>query len=495
MDKQMIPDQLMAEFADFVTDALGLSFPQRKWSELEKTFFLAMQAFKFTEAEQFVKWLKHNPLRKEVIAFLARHLTIGETYFFRDSSTFAALKKHILPDILKRHEKDRKIRIWCVGCCTGEEPYSVAILLHQLLRDFKNWNIFILGSDINLEFLHKAKQARYRAWSFRNTPHQIIEKYFIKSNSYTLIPEIQSSVTFAYLNLVDHVYPNPVNQTNDMDLILCHNVLIYFAKKYIHNILHRLVDALQDQGWLSVSAVEASFVKDERLIAQHFEKVILFKKTRKEELTRAGLLAQPENCLEKLEPKHSFDHQATKKAISEKRSDTIDTEGENFYETCLHLSQQKKYDEAIAKLHAYLNQKEVKFLRQHAKELTLLIHLYANRGNFSDALHWCETAIKLDKLNPILHYLHATILHALGDRQKAAKSLTRALFLNSDFVAAHYLLGLIELEQKNQQAAFRCFKVALELLENYQRDDVLPGTEELTAGRLKDVLLNFLEKS
>lgn len=493
MDKQMIPDQLMAEFADFIADALGLYFPQKKWSELEKTFFLAMQTFQFTEAEQFIKWLKQNSLKKELIAFFARQLTIGETYFFRDTSIFTALQKHVLPDILKRHAKDRKIRIWCVGCCTGEEPYSIAILLHQLLRSFKNWNIFILASDINSEFLHKAKQARYKAWSFRNTPHDMIEKYFIKSNSsYTLIPEIQKSVTFAYLNLVDNIYPNPINQTRDMDLILCHNVLIYFTNKHIHNILHRLVDALQNQGWLSVSAIEASFVKDERLSTQHVEKAILFKKSIKEEQARADLLAQPH--LEKLESKHFLGHQATKNAISEKRSDITEAESENFYETCLHLSQQKRDDEAIAKLQAHLNQKDVKFLRQHVKELTLLIHLYANRGNFSDALYWCETAIKLDKLNPILHYLHATILHALGNRQKATKSLTRVLFLNSDFVTAHYLLGLIELEQKNQQTAFRCFKVALELLDKYQKDDILPGTEELTVGRLKDILLNFLEK-
>ncbi len=509
--KHLISEKLIAEFANYINTFIGLYYPIERWNELEKTLLLAIQNFEFTNPEKFIEWLKQNMTNKKVISFFARHLTISETYFFRDTQFFSALEHQILPDILNRHRYDRKIRIWCAGCCTGQEPYSIVILLHRLLKDFKNWNIFVLGSDLNQEFLRQAQRARYKPWSFRSTPNQILETYFTKNSdlTFSLIPEIRDKVTFNYINLVEQTYPHIITKTQEMDLVLCQNVLIYFSKQQIEKTAHQLVDTLQNQGWLGVSAIEVPFVKDNRLRMRQFDGTVFFKKEMETVENFASKKATSLKKAESVEMRQrtppfvshflpSKDQEVlslTSKESSKKQANQRD-ESEEFYQQCLSLSQEKKYGEAIEKLLAYFSshRRNASFLKQHIKELILFIHLYANQGSFSQALEWCEQALKLEKLNPELYYLHAMILHALNHQQQAKQSLMRTIFLDPKFVIAYYLLGLIE-QGKNGETAARSFKTAAELLEEYQSDDIVPGTDELTAGCLKDLILHLLERS
>jgi len=104
---------------------------------------------------------------------LASHLTIGETYFFRDSGTFQALEEHILPELIRqRRGKNQQFRIWSAACATGEEPYSVAILLQKLIVNLDGWNISILATDINPQAIKKARLGIYNNWSFRSARYR-----------------------------------------------------------------------------------------------------------------------------------------------------------------------------------------------------------------------------------------------------------------------------------------------------------------------------------
>ena len=157
-------------------------------------------------------------------------ITIGETYFFRDSAQFALLRDRVLPDLfsparLRAH--DAPIRIWSAGCASGEEPYSLAILLHQL-----GWSsrAQVFGTDVSRPLLRQARQAQYSRWSLRGVPEEIVATYFKRSGDrFVLLPAIARAVEFRYLNLADAGYPSPQSGVWGMDLILCRNVLIYFA--------------------------------------------------------------------------------------------------------------------------------------------------------------------------------------------------------------------------------------------------------------------------
>ena len=176
--------------------------------------------------------LSSEPPSRNQIEILASYLTIGETYFFREKQTFEILEERILADLIKtRRQNERRLRIWSAGCCTGEEPYSIAMLLSKMLPDLKDWNISILATDINPRFLHKASEGVYSKWSFRDCPQGVKERYFrkAKEDRLEILPDIKKMVTFSYLNLVEDSYPSLSNCTNAMDVIFCRNVLMYFA--------------------------------------------------------------------------------------------------------------------------------------------------------------------------------------------------------------------------------------------------------------------------
>ncbi|MFZ2855878.1 MAG: protein-glutamate O-methyltransferase CheR, partial [Rhodocyclaceae bacterium] len=256
-------DALLQQFSAFLASRIGLHFPPPRWPDLLRGLERAAREFAQPGPEACMRWLLATPLQQRQIEILASHLTVGETYFYREPALFAALEQQILPPLIAaRRAGSRSLRLWSAGCCTGEEAYTLAILLHRLLPDLDQWRISILATDINPRFLAQAQSGTYREWSFRNTPAWFKERYFTpgENGSYRLLPAIRRLVRFAYLNLVDDVYPTLESDTNGIDLVLCRNVLMYFEAQGIRAVLHKLRRALTPDGWLVLSATESGSV-------------------------------------------------------------------------------------------------------------------------------------------------------------------------------------------------------------------------------------------
>jgi chemotaxis protein methyltransferase CheR len=132
---------------------MGLHFPIARRSDLERGLHTAARQAGHRHVEKYVEWLLSTPLSKLQIEELAGHLTIGETYFFRNPEQFTLLEQQVLPELIRQKQNDEKrLRIWCAGCSTGEEPYSVAISLRRVIPDIANWKITILATDLNGRF-------------------------------------------------------------------------------------------------------------------------------------------------------------------------------------------------------------------------------------------------------------------------------------------------------------------------------------------------------
>ena len=188
---------------------------------------------------------------------------MGETYFFRERRAFEILEQSLLPGLIAaRRKTEKRLRFWSAGCSTGEEPYSLAILLDKLIPDLKDWNVTILATDINTGALRKAEEGIYSDWSFRDNPPWFKEHYFEKvdGNHHRLLPRIRKMVTFSYLNLSEDHYPALQNNTNAMDFIFCRNVLMYFAPGQIGLTVERFHRSLLDGGCLIVSPVETALL-------------------------------------------------------------------------------------------------------------------------------------------------------------------------------------------------------------------------------------------
>ncbi|MBI4418221.1 MAG: chemotaxis protein CheR, partial [Ignavibacteriales bacterium] len=177
---ETVEDELLARFSALVSERMGLSFPKERWGDLERGITSAAQELGLRGPEAAINWFlsSHPDVKRTEI--LASHLTVGETYFFRDAKSFQALEEHVLPALIASRRQDKRLRIWSAGCCTGEEPYSIAILLQSLLHDIREWTITLLATDINPRFLRKATEGVYGEWSFRDTPAWAKERYFTK---------------------------------------------------------------------------------------------------------------------------------------------------------------------------------------------------------------------------------------------------------------------------------------------------------------------------
>ena len=167
-------DELLSRASELVARHMGLHFPRERYEDLERGLLAASPELGFKDIESCFESLVSRALPRRHVEILASHLTVGETYFFRDEGSFKVVEKRILAELIKaRRGKEQRLRIWSAACCTGEEPYSIAISLHRMIPDLQDWNITILATDINPIFLKKALDGIYGQWSFRGTPGAI----------------------------------------------------------------------------------------------------------------------------------------------------------------------------------------------------------------------------------------------------------------------------------------------------------------------------------
>lgn len=175
----------------------------------------------------------------------------GETFFFRDSGQFTLLKEQILPTLIQRKQTVRTLRIWSAGCSTGEEAYSLAILVDQLLPDRQDWDLSILGTDINVRSIQYAQQGIYGQWAFRKVDTELLQRYFTQSGSQRVLKEsIRKMVTFRRGNLVAETFPSSRLGINDLDLILCRNVFLYFHTEAIGQVMKKMAESLVPDGFI-----------------------------------------------------------------------------------------------------------------------------------------------------------------------------------------------------------------------------------------------------
>lgn len=471
-----LPDSLLSRLSDFLAWQMGLHFPRERWRDLERGIGAASREAGYAQAEAFIHWLLAAPLTRTQIEGLASHLTVGETYFFREKGSLDILEQQILPELLRaRAHTEKHLRIWSAGCCTGEEPYSIAILLDQLIPGFETWNLTVLATDINPRFLHKAAQGIYGAWSFRDTPAWIRERYFTRRSDgcFEILPRLQRMVTFSYLNLAEDSYPSLVNNTNAMDVILCRNVLMYFTQERAKTVVDKLQRSLVDGGWLITSPAETSNVLFSAFTTVEFPGAFLYRKMAPGGPRTAAVRPQSTRYDEEAAAAHAPASSAPRAPA------TFSVDRPTFAPEILHQADSPRAtaaEDADARKHD-----EGETLRRKARAC-------ADEGRLAEAIEWCEKAIAADKLNPAHYYLLAAIEQERGQSATAERSLGRALYLEPDFALAHFALGNLCLSGGRQREARRHFDNALTQLRACPADALLPESDGLSAGRLVEII-------
>lgn len=200
------------------------------------------------ELETLIARLDTPAQAEHAWALLLPALTTGESFFLRDQGQMRLLESELLPTLIEQ-SKYRTLNIWSAGCSTGEEPYTLAILVSRVLGDrLPQWRVKILGTDINPDALDKAALGQFSDWSFRNVPQELKLFHFKRRGKmWEVRPELKALVEFRRANLMD---PPP---GNTFDLVLCRNVLIYFSPQAGARVARQLARALRPGGLLMVA--------------------------------------------------------------------------------------------------------------------------------------------------------------------------------------------------------------------------------------------------
>jgi chemotaxis protein methyltransferase CheR len=200
--------------------------------------------------------LLRAPLSNGLQQRVVEAMLTTETTFFRDLHPFEALRKAVIPDLVRKRQHVRRLNIWCAACSTGQEPYSVALLLRDYFPDLASWKVNILATDLSREVLARAREGRYSQIEVnRGLPAALLVKHFRQhGTSWHLHDDLRGMVDFQELNLVRAWPPLP-----RMDLVFLRNVMIYFDVETKKAILGRMANVLQSDGYLLLGGAETTF--------------------------------------------------------------------------------------------------------------------------------------------------------------------------------------------------------------------------------------------
>ena len=225
---------------------------------MKRRIYKRLVATNCSDIYQYVDYLKHNDSEFD---YLLDALTINVSRFFREPFTFEYIGHKILPAMAyeKTYMQNHALRVWSAGCAAGEEPYSIAMLIHELIESEKlNLSINIFATDIDGRALKRAQNGIYDFDSVQNIRYGLLKKYFtLKHEKYIIVPKIKNMVTFSFYDMVDKKgFAPPESIFGNFDIVLCMNLLIYFGQQYKNRIIEKLYRSLAVGGFLVLGNAE-----------------------------------------------------------------------------------------------------------------------------------------------------------------------------------------------------------------------------------------------
>ncbi|GAB1373787.1 protein-glutamate O-methyltransferase CheR [Bacteroidales bacterium] len=473
--------------AGIIEDSLGLSLKEKKFEEYSKNLREAAITLGFEGIESFSEKVaaSGNKLSSEEKRVLAAYLTVSETYFFREKPAMSMFISTILPQLIKNKRED-KIRIWSAGCSSGEEPYTIAIIINEHFPQLRKNDFEIIATDINPNVITKARNGLYTPWSFREIPDLYTKKYFTKEgDNFRISDKIKECVKFDILNLVSDIYPGESDVCQKLDTIFCRNVLMYLNHNHIKNISKRFHKILKDDGWFITSQVELN----DELFG-------LFAKSYSED----GIFYRKSELINK---KHN---ETISKRIQETTSNKIplekhkkrqirDVKEESTSLTTVSqelglLFNESKYIECIK-----IALTEIEKGNEDLTILNILAKSYANSGQYKLAADVLDKIISQNPASDDTYYLYGTILAENNEIAKAKTMFKKDLYINPDNLLSHLMLGNILKDEGNTKAAMIHYRNAMDITDKIKEEEVEKVSHGMNIKRLREFISKFIDNN
>ena len=278
LDTELImSDEEFHLLRDCVYSHCGIFFDNDSKYLLEKRLARRLTALNLPSYRDYYHYLKYNRKKDQELMDIMDILTTNETYFFRESFQLKAFTDEIIPELItaKHSSGNHSLRIWSAGCSTGEEAYTIAMLLHGI-TELRGWKIEIIGTDISQRVLQHARRAIYGKSSFRATDEQYVKRFFVEQDDgLKVCDEIRNLVTISHLNLFD---TNRMVMLGKMDLIFCRNVIIYFDIAAKKRVVESYFNSLCDGGYLLLGHSESLMNITTLFTLRHFKNDMIYQK-------------------------------------------------------------------------------------------------------------------------------------------------------------------------------------------------------------------------
>ncbi len=371
---------------------------------------------------------------------LIDEVTIQETHFFRNPPQMRALRRYVLPELVRHAAGTRRLRIWSAGCSTGEEPYTIAMMLRELLPSTAGWDVKVIATDISENALDAARRATYGARSVQLASPQEVRRFFVPlpDGRVEVRPEIRELVEFRHHNLVLDAPP-----TSALDLVLCRNVTIYFSRDTTRALMGRLHTALRDGGYLILGHSETLWQvsEDFRLVAlgTGADAAFVYRRLDEPAAERRAVLPDRRTLQEVLPPP---ERRAGPRRAAGSRPE-VPRQGV--------AAQGTAPADALPAVREALSQ-----------------------GRYADAARLARLAADVDPLQADVHYLLGLALVDQGLDAEALPALRRAVYLDPDAGLAHFLLAGALARCDDHPAAAREYRAAAQALSRAPVDSAAP---------------------
>ncbi|MEO8034044.1 MAG: protein-glutamate O-methyltransferase CheR [Acidobacteriota bacterium] len=270
-----LPDDVFRQLRDGIYGRTGMYFADSSKYLLQKRLSPRARELNFDSFQKYFYFLQYDPRSESEFDQIYDLVTTNETYFFREPAQLTAFSEEIVPDLLA-NKTVKKVRIWSAGCSTGEEPYSIAMLLAEA-GHFDRASFEIFASDINQSVLAKARKGHYRENAFRGTSANLRDKYFVREPdlSWRISDEIRNRVQFGRLNLYDETR---VSLLGHLDIIFCRNVIIYFDDASKRVVVKNFYNRLVDGGYLLLGHSESLISLSTQFKLRHLKNDMVYQK-------------------------------------------------------------------------------------------------------------------------------------------------------------------------------------------------------------------------
>ncbi len=474
----------------------GLLIEDRRIPDLEQAIATRMVSLGVFSFEEYYQLLSESSSHENELDQLIVSLTVGETHFFRTPAQFDALRTCILPDLIRRKESSqKKLRIFSAGCATGEEPYSIVMLIRETFPELENWEIEVIACDINREFLDQARVSLYSERKLKLVSPEIRQRYFTpRGKLFELCDGIKKQVKFFQFNLTDPDYQR-LKSDGHFDVIFCRNVLIYFNEGAVQHVVRKLSEILSEAGYLILGYSETIYQISKEFRSIHTEDTFFYQKLPSEtrpwreikvSLPQKRPLARDEWLrIIGSEPYTGprLDLPRPDLTLPEPAPDRGNGE-EKLWEEGMRLFGQEAFEKAHEVFERMLSRNP-----DSARGHLGMGFILGNRGEDNDARSTCNRVRELDALMPEVYLLQALLDEKNADLKEAVKNYHRVLWLDPEYIIAYFNLGNLYLCMNREEDARRQFKNALGLLEKKDKHFSLCFSGGLSPQALKQICL------